>query len=199
MKIPRKSTFHSLDIFSILFLCFDSTRAKILQQQGNPLYPTILSDIGEEQRMIRIVKVTNAKKRFLPLLLLGDEQESMIDLYLEAGEMFALYDDGKLRTIAVVSKEPKRVFELKNIATEPTHQRQGYGRKMIDYLLAYYHGKGRLLQAGTGAGSSNTIFYEKCGFQAGKTVKDFFTENYDHPIMEDGRQITDMVYYQREL
>ena len=149
--------------------------------------------------MIRIVKVTTDKKRFLPLLLLGDEQESMIDRYLEDGEMFVLLVDGKLRTIAVVTKEPKRVFELKNIATEPAHQRQGYGRKMMEYLLAYYHGKGRLLQAGTGAGSTTVEFYEKCGFKAGKTVKDFFTDNYDHPIMEDGKQITDMVYYQREL
>ena len=149
--------------------------------------------------MIQIVKVTTAKKRFLPLLLLGDEQESMIDRYLEEGEMFALLEDGKLRTIAVVTKEPKRVFELKNIATEPACQRQGYGRKMIQHLLAYYHGKGRLLLAGTGAGSTTVTFYEKCGFQAGKTVKNFFIDNYDHPILEDGRQITDMVYYQREL
>ena len=149
--------------------------------------------------MMRIVKITTAKKRFLPLLLLGDEQESMIDRYLEAGEMFALYDDGKLRTIAVVSKEPKRILELKNIATEPAYQRQGYGRKMIDHLLAYYHGKGRLLQAGTGLGSTTVEFYEKCGFQSSKIVKDFFAENYDHPILEDGKQITDMVYYQREL
>lgn len=149
--------------------------------------------------MIQIIKVTTNKKRFLPLLLLGDEQETMIDLYLEAGEMFALYDDSKLKTIAVVTKEPKRIYELKNIATEPTHQRQGYGRKMIEYLLAYYHGRGRLLQAGTGAGSSNVEFYEKCGFTKGKTVTGFFTENYDHPIMEDGKQITDMVYMKREL
>jgi len=149
--------------------------------------------------MIQIVKVTTDKKRFLPLLLLGDEQESMIDRYLEEGEMFALLENGKLRTIAVVTKEPKRVFELKNIATAPAYQRQGYGSKMIQHLLAYYHGRGRLLQAGTGAGSSTTAFYEKCGFHAGKTVKDFFTDNYDHPIMEDGIQITDMVYYQREL
>lgn len=149
--------------------------------------------------MTRIVKVSTAKKRFLPLLLLGDEQESMIDRYLDDGEMFVLLEDGKLRTIAVVTKEPKRIFELKNIATEPAYQRQGYGRKMIDYLLAYYHGKGRLLQAGTGAGSTTVEFYEKCGFQAGKTIKDFFTEHYDHPIMEGGKQITDMVYYQREL
>jgi GNAT superfamily N-acetyltransferase len=148
--------------------------------------------------MVRILKITADKKRFLPLLLLGDEQESMIDRYLEDGEMFALYDGG-LRTIAVVEKQPKRVYELKNLATEPSYQRRGYGKRMVEYLLTYYHGRGRMMQVGTGAGSSNVSFYEKCGFSVCRTVEGFFTENYENPIYEDGRQIKDMVYLQREL
>ena len=40
--------------------------------------------------MINIVPILKNKKEFLELLLLADEQESMIDLYLERGEMFAL-------------------------------------------------------------------------------------------------------------
>ena len=48
--------------------------------------------------------ITSNKKQFLDLLLLADEQESMIDKYLERGEMFALYDDG-LRAISVVTCE----------------------------------------------------------------------------------------------
>ena len=39
------------------------------------------------------LQVTEDKKRYLPLLLLADEQESMIDRYLEQGDLFALYDD----------------------------------------------------------------------------------------------------------
>lgn len=148
--------------------------------------------------MIQIIKITNNKKRFLPLLLLGDEQESMIDRYLEDGEMFALYDGG-LRTIAVISREPKRVYELKNLATDPVFQKKGYGRHMVEYLLTYYHGRGRIMQVGTGAGSSNVAFYEKCGFTISHTVKDFFLQNYDRPIFEDGKQLTDMVYLQKEL
>lgn len=41
-----------------------------------------------------ITKIADNKKRYLDLLLLGDEQESMIDRYLERGEMFVLEDDG---------------------------------------------------------------------------------------------------------
>ena len=40
---------------------------------------------------IRIIK--DNKKKQIDLLLLADEQEDMIDKYLERGTMFALYDD----------------------------------------------------------------------------------------------------------
>ena len=39
---------------------------------------------------MRIEKITENKKQFLDLLLLADEQESMIDRYLESGDMYAL-------------------------------------------------------------------------------------------------------------
>ena len=38
--------------------------------------------------------IESNKKDFLDLLLLADEQESMIDKYLDRGNLFALYDDG---------------------------------------------------------------------------------------------------------
>ena len=47
--------------------------------------------------------ITENKKAFLDLLLLGDEQESMIDKYLENGDLFALYD-GDLKGVCVVTR-----------------------------------------------------------------------------------------------
>ena len=45
---------------------------------------------------LRFEKIITRKKRFLDLLLLADEQESMIDRYLERGEMFVARDDGQV-------------------------------------------------------------------------------------------------------
>ena len=45
--------------------------------------------------MIEIKKVTTNKKQYLPLLLLADEQEDMIDRYLERGTMYILDDNKK--------------------------------------------------------------------------------------------------------
>ena len=53
---------------------------------------------------MEIKLVTSDKKEFLDLLLLADEQESMIDRYLERGDMFVLYDDG-LKALCVVTRE----------------------------------------------------------------------------------------------
>ena len=36
------------------------------------------------------------------------------------------------------------------------------------------------------------------GFIDSHRVERFFTDNYDHPIIEDGIQLVDMVYLKRE-
>lgn len=43
---------------------------------------------------MEIQEIKTNKKDFLPLLLLADEQEDMIDRYLERGTMFVLNDGG---------------------------------------------------------------------------------------------------------
>lgn len=43
---------------------------------------------------MNIREIHENKKQFLPLLLLADEQENMIDRYLERGTMHVLEDGG---------------------------------------------------------------------------------------------------------
>ena len=65
-----------------------------------------------------ITQITENKKQYLDLLLLADEQESMIDRYLERGELFVLEDEG-VKAVGVVTDEGDGVCELKNIAVAP--------------------------------------------------------------------------------
>ena len=53
---------------------------------------------------MEIRKVEKDKKRYLDLLLLADEQEDMIDRYLERGTMYMLEDDG-VKAECVVTDE----------------------------------------------------------------------------------------------
>lgn len=76
---------------------------------------------------MKIRKVLENKKAYIDLLLLADEQESMIDKYLERGEMFVLDDDG-VKAECVVTKEGDGIYEIKNIVVKPDCQRKGYGK-----------------------------------------------------------------------
>lgn len=76
---------------------------------------------------MNVREINENKKQYLPLLLLADEQESMIDRYLERGTMYVL-EDGDVRAECVVLPVGDGVLEIKNLATAPEHQRRGCGR-----------------------------------------------------------------------
>ena len=61
---------------------------------------------------MEIRKINENKKQFIDLLLLADESESMIDKYLERGDMFALYEDGVQLVDMIYLK--KELHQLKN-------------------------------------------------------------------------------------
>jgi len=148
---------------------------------------------------MEIVKIPNSdKKRFMELLLIADEQVSMIEKYLYRGDMFALCDDD-LKSICVVTHEQPGVYEIKNIVTVPQHQRKGYGQQLISFIADYYKKTGNELYVGTGDSPAILHFYEKCGFERSHRVKNFFLDNYDHPMYENGQQLVDMVYLKRDL
>ena len=147
---------------------------------------------------MEIREVTENKKRYLSLLLLADEQENMIDRYLQRGTMYVL-DDGGIRGECVVTDEGNGILEIKSLATEPDCHGKGYGRALIEFVAARYAGKYSVLQVGTGDSSLTVPFYEKCGFVRSHRIENFFTDNYDHPIYECGVQLVDMVYLRRTL
>lgn len=148
--------------------------------------------------MNRIEKITENKKRFLDLLLLADEQEDMIDKYLPSGDLFALYDMD-LKSVCVVLPVGSETCELKNIATYEKYQGNGYGRALINFICEYYKDKFQFMLVGTGETPAILSFYESCGFVQSYRVKNFFTDNYDHPMFDGDIQLVDMIYLKKKL
>jgi len=140
--------------------------------------------------------VLGNKKDYLDLLLLADEQENMVDKYLERGDMFVLDDDG-VKAECVVTKESGGIYELKNIAVYPEHQRKGYGKKLIEFIW-YHYEDCRVLFVGTGDSDNVLNFYMDCVFTESHRRKDFFIDNYDHAMYENGVRLVDMIYLKRE-
>ena len=147
---------------------------------------------------MEIVEVKENKKEYLDLLLLADEQEDMIDRYLDRGLMYILDDNG-VKCECVITDEGNGILEIKNIATVSKYQGRGYGKAMIEFIIRKYKGQYNVLQVGTGDSPLTIPFYEKCGFIRSHTIPNFFTDNYGHPIYECGIQLVDMVYLKRQF
>lgn len=147
---------------------------------------------------MKFLKIENNKKRYIDLLLLGDEDEKMIDKYLERGEMYILDDNG-IKAECVVTDEGNKILEIKNIAVSLKFQKQGYGKKLIEFITEKYSENFSVIQAGTGDSPLTIPFYEKCGFKKSHIVKNFFIDNYKNPIYEEGVQLIDMIYLQKNL
>ena len=146
---------------------------------------------------MRFFCITKDKKAYLPLLLEADEQEDMIDRYLERGEMFALEEEGRVLAVCVVTDEGEGTIEIKNLAVEHDVRKNGYGRAMIEFIAEHYDGRFHTLLVGTGDSPMTVPFYEKCGFVRSHIVKDFFIDNYNHPIVEGGVLLRDMIILKR--
>lgn len=147
--------------------------------------------------MIR--RVTGDKRRFMGLLLIGDEQEDMIMRYLDRCEMYTAEIEGEICGICAVTDEGNGILELKNIAVKPECQRQGIGRRLLAFIENEYAGRFRFITLGTGDSPLTVPFYESCGFRRCGKIPDFFILNYDHPIIEAGVQLRDMILFEKEL
>ena len=147
---------------------------------------------------MEIREFTGDRRELMELLLLADEQPQMVERYLNKGRMFVLDDDG-IKAECLVTDEDEGVLEIKNIAVLPQFQRKSYGKSLIDFLIRKFSGTYSAIQVGTGDSPLTVPFYEKCGFKRDHIIKNYFIDNYDHPIIEAGVQLKDMVYLRREL
>ncbi|WP_409200453.1 GNAT family N-acetyltransferase [Methanobrevibacter sp. DSM 116169] len=143
--------------------------------------------------------ITKNKKRYLDLLLLADENEKMIDKYLELGNLFVLCDDDLKSLCVVVSKDNS--YEIKNLATKIEYQNKGYGKKLVNFVLDYYKRKNNFKHIYVGTGETKKLmnFYQSLGFKKACKIKNFFIDNCDIPIIDEGKQIKDMIYLKRNL
>ena len=147
---------------------------------------------------MKIKEIRENKRQYIYLLLLADEQKDMIEKYIDRGRMYVL-DDGEIKSECVATDEGNGILEIKNIATNQKYQKKGYGKALIDFISEKYKTTHSILQVGTGNSPLIISFYEKCGFARSHIIKNFFIDNYRHPIYENGIQLIDMIYLQKKL
>jgi len=99
----------------------------------------------------------------------------------------------------LVTDEGNGTLEIQNLATDERYQRQGYALKLINHIAEHYKGQYNKIILGTGDVPGILEFYERRGFAVTHRLPDYFTENYDHPMIEDGVLLKDKVYLERKV
>ncbi len=79
--------------------------------------------------------------------------------------------------VCVVTEEGGGIFEVKNLAVAPEHQK-GVGPGYAGFCAGTLSGLGRFLQVGTGESPLTVPFYQRCGFVYSHRIPDFFTQYY---------------------
>ncbi len=148
---------------------------------------------------MKIKQILTNKENFMDILLIGDEEEAMVYKYLNAGNLFALYDSDILKSICVTLPINQDTIEIKNLATYPKFQNQGCASFLMNFIFEKYKNNFKYIILGTGENKITLNFYKKFGFTEFSRIKNFFLENYSHPIFENGIQIKDMIYLKKVL
>lgn len=145
---------------------------------------------------ITIAQVDGDRRPCMPLLLVGDESEEMISRYLDRATLYAARLGDRVVAVCAVSDESPSLVEIKNLAVSADMRRRGIGRAMLTYVERLNRGK--TIQLGTGETPSTLRFYRGCGYRETHRVPGFFTCNYDHPIIEEGVTLRDMIYLAKQ-
>ncbi|WP_125707298.1 GNAT family N-acetyltransferase [Lacticaseibacillus porcinae] len=133
------------------------------------------------------------RQLFHELLLLGDEDDRMLQRYTNAGELLAAFNGDQSVGVALFVTVSPETVELKNLAVAPAFQRQGIGKHLMTLGLQHYAGEFQQMLVGTGDRDvENLRFYQHLGFvQSG--VRENFFKQYAEPIIVDGQPLKDMI------
>lgn len=150
---------------------------------------------------VRILKIEGDRERFLNLLMLADPEEAVVRAYLGQGWLFALFEDTRLYGVMLLLEHNARTLEIKNIAVDEKAQNKGYGKQLLEKAKSFGREQGyHTLMVGTGNSSLPVLFfYQKAGFRFRSVIRNFFVDNYQEPIFENGLQCMDMIILDQEL
>ena len=135
------------------------------------------------------------------LLLLADASKKNIDNYIFNSSIYVAEINEELIGCYVLCKASEDTLEIKNIAVAEQHQEKGIGATLLrDAIEKAREQEFKKIIIGTGNSSVGQLYlYQKAGFRITNIIPDFFTNNYDEPIMENGIACVDMIVLTKEL
>lgn len=150
------------------------------------------------------MKIRKLREREVPplhLLLLADPSEEMVEKYAANGECHVAELEGKLIGVYVLVELNNETMEIMNVAVDEGLHGRGIGKQLVNDAIYIAKELGyKSLEIGTGNSSIGQLaLYQKCGFRIEGVIKDFFVDNYEEEIFENGIQCRDMVRLEMKL
>jgi len=139
-----------------------------------------------------------------PLFALAEDSAELLDAYVSLGSVLVAREAGIVvgHLQLVHSASPDEV-ELKNMAVLDAHRGRGIGRQLVDEAVRHSMGVGhrRMIVATAAADIGNLRFYQRVGFRFSAVERDAFTPQtgYPEPIVIDGIELRDRVWFTRDL
>lgn len=135
------------------------------------------------------------------LLLLADETKEAINKYIHASDVYVAESDNEIIAVYALCRINNDEVEIKNIAVIPHLQNQGIGKKMLkDAELNAQKAGYRILSVATADGGILQLkFYQQYGFEIDEIRKNFITDNYLEPIIENGIRLKHMIVLRKKI
>jgi GNAT superfamily N-acetyltransferase len=151
------------------------------------------------------ITIREAQKKeirdLIPLLLLAEPSEPALQWSLShmSDVVYRMEVDGQAIGAATVRwrDDPCEIIEL---AIAEGHQRQGYGKQLVAWIVeeARRRGKHRLEVGTANSSIDNIAFYQHCGFRMDHVRRDYFWY-YRKPIVENGIVARDLLVFSYDL
>lgn len=126
------------------------------------------------------------------LLLDADPSKELVDKYLSCGILFGAFYNMKLAGVCLLIFHNNTTAEIINLAVSEKYRNQSIGKALISMaenqakLCGFKYMK-------LGTAEPLVKYYEKQGYKYHKTIKNFFVENYEFPVIDNGIILKDMI------
>jgi ribosomal protein S18 acetylase RimI-like enzyme len=204
----------------VLYLGDEATVAAIVARLGaepvaaaNPYWSehgTTLEDpdgfrlVLVPESWISVVEHTGPRSELRPLFALAEDSEAELDAYIDAGRVLVALDGETIvGHLQLTDTGDPSQAEVKNTAVDPSHQRRGIGRALMEAAIDLARGEQRstLVVATAAADIGNLRFYQRLGFRMRSIERDAFTPatGYEPGLLIDGIELRDRIWLDRRI
>ncbi|GAB2787384.1 GNAT family N-acetyltransferase [Rhabdobacter roseus] len=150
---------------------------------------------------IEIIPLPDKEAAPFGLLLLADPSSERIQQYLPLSEVYVARFRQEVVGVYVLCPQEEGLVEIKNLAVKEKYQGKGVGQALLQHAIQKAQSQGfREISIGTANSSVGQLYlYQKMGFEMTSLRKNFFIENYPHPLYEHGLLVKHMIMLTRYL